>query len=158
MRKKKSKKKLYFPDPKFNDSLVTRFINHLMKNGKKTVAYKIFYEAMKKIDEKKEDKNKSCIAIWKEALIKIMPQIEIKSRRIGGSIYHIPIQINYDKKMYLAIKWLIFYSRKRNEKTMGKKLAYEILSAFKGNGESIKKKQEIHKMADSNKAYSHFKI
>ncbi|WP_185865834.1 30S ribosomal protein S7 [Blattabacterium cuenoti] len=158
MRKVKKKEKVYFPDPKFNDPLVTRFVNHLMKNGKKNVAYRIFYNAMKKIDLIKEKEEKSALEICKNGLKNVMPHVEVRTRRMGGSNIQIPVPISSNSKMTKAIKLLISCASIRNEKTMANKLASEIWDAFQEQGEAIKRKENIHKMAESNKAFSHFRF
>ncbi|WP_185852596.1 30S ribosomal protein S7 [Blattabacterium cuenoti] len=158
MRKTKRKRKVYFPDQKFNDSLVTRFVNHLMKNGKKNLAYKIFYEAMKKIDSIKEKEEKPALEIWKEGLKNVMPHVEVRSRRMGGANIQVPVPISSNSKITKAMKLLISCASIRNEKTMASKLAYEILDAFREQGEAVKKKESIHKMAEANKAFSHFRF
>ncbi|WP_185858350.1 30S ribosomal protein S7 [Blattabacterium cuenoti] len=158
MRKTKKKNKIYFPDPKFNDSLVTRFVNHLMKNGKKNIAYKIFYNAMKKIDLIKEKEDKTALEIWKEGLKNVMPHVEVRSRRMGGSNIQVPIPISSNSKITKAMKLLISCAFIRNEKTMSNKLAFEIWDAFKEQGEAVKRKENIHKMAEANKAFSHFRF
>ncbi|WP_185861964.1 30S ribosomal protein S7 [Blattabacterium cuenoti] len=158
MRKVRKKVKNYFPDPKFNDSLVTRFVNHLMKNGKKNVAYKIFYNAMNKINEIKEKEEKSALEIWKEGLKNVMPHIEVRSRRMGGSNIQVPVPISSNSKITKAIKLLISCASIRNEKTMANKLAFEIWAAFQEQGEAVKRKENIHKMAEANKAFSHFRF
>ncbi|BBA17323.1 30S ribosomal protein S7 [Blattabacterium cuenoti] len=158
MRKIKKKEKTYFPDPKFHDPLVTRFVNHLMKNGKKNIAYNIFYNAMKKIEIIKEKEDKSALEIWKEGLKNIMPHVEVKNRRIGGSNIQVPIPISPNNKITKAMKLLISCASIRNEKTMANKLAHEIWDAFQEQGEAVKKKENIHKMAEANKAFSHFRF
>ncbi|WP_113738233.1 30S ribosomal protein S7 [Blattabacterium clevelandi] len=158
MRKIKKKRKIYFPDPKFNDPLVSRFINHLMKNGKKNLAYKIFYDAMKKIEKVKEKEEKSALEIWKNGLKNVMPHVEVKSRRMGGSNIQIPIPISSNSKITKAMKLLISCASIRNEKKMSSKLAFEILDAHKEQGEAVKRKENIHKMAEANKAFSHFRF
>ncbi|AER40682.1 MAG: 30S ribosomal protein S7 [Flavobacteriales bacterium] len=158
MRKKRKKKKIYFPDPKFNDSLVTRFVNHLMKNGKKNLAYKIFYDAMKKIEQIKEKEEKSALEIWKVGLKNVMPHVEVISRRMGGSNIQVPIIISPDSKITKGMKLLISCAAIRNEKSMSNKLAFEIFDAFKEQGEAVKRKENIHKMAEANKAFSHFRF
>lgn len=157
MRKRRAKKRILLPDPKFNDQLVTRFVNNLMWDGKKSVAFDIFYGALDIVDQKKTDETKTSLEIWKEALSNVMPQVEVRSRRIGGANFQIPMQIRPDRKVSMAIKWLISYSRKRNEKTMAQKLAAEILAAAKEEGAAVKKRMDTHKMAEANKAFSHFK-
>ncbi|WP_185861090.1 30S ribosomal protein S7 [Blattabacterium cuenoti] len=158
MRKVKKKEKVYFPDPKFHDSLVTRFVNHLMKNGKKNIAYNIFYDAMKKIDIIKEKEEKSALEIWKEGLKNVMPHVEVRSRRMGGSNIQVPVPISSKSKITKAMKLLISCASIRHEKKMANKLAYEIWEAFKEQGEAVKRKENIHKMAEANKAFSHFRF
>lgn len=157
MRKRRAKKRILLPDPKFNDQLVTRFVNNLMWDGKKSVAFNIFYEALDIVEQKKQDETKTSLEVWKDALSNVMPQVEVRSRRIGGANFQIPMQIRPDRKVAMAIKWLISYSRKRNEKTMAQKLASEILAAAKEEGAAVKKRMDTHKMAEANKAFSHFK-
>jgi len=142
-------------DPKYKDILVSRFVNNLMINGKKYLAYNIFYDAMKIVKESKENFEKSELEIWKQALNNIMPHLELRSRRIGGSTFQIPTPIKVDRKVSLAMKWLIKCARNRNEKSMSAKLAAEIISAFKEEGAAVKKRIETHKMAEANKAFSH---
>ena len=158
MRKKQSKKRDLIPDPKFNDQLVTRFVNNLMQQGKKSTAYKIFYDAIDIIESKKDDKEKTSLELWKDALSNVMPQVEVRSRRVGGATFQIPTPIRPDRKISLAMKWLIASSRKRNEKSMAVKLAQEILAAAKEEGAAVKKRVDTHKMAEANKAFSHFRF
>ena len=158
MRKRKAKKRPLLPDPKFNDQLVTRFVNMLMWSGKKSTAFKIFYDALDIVESKKQDKDKSSLDIWKDGLSNVMPHVEVRSRRIGGATFQIPMQIRADRKISLAIKWLIGFARKRNEKSMAQKLAAEILAAEKEEGAAVKKKADTHKMAEANKAFSHFRF
>ena len=158
MRKKQAKKRPLEPDPRFKDQLVTRFVNNLMWNGKKSVAFSIFYDAIEIVDQRKQDDEKSALEVWKEALSNIMPHVEVRSRRVGGATYQIPMQIRPDRKVSLAMKWLISFSRKRNEKTMALRLASEILAASKEEGSAVKKRQDTHKMAEANKAFSHFRF
>lgn len=158
MRKKQSKKRDLIPDPKFNEQLVTRFVNNLMQQGKKSTAYKIFYDAIDIIESKKEDKEKTSLELWKDALSNVMPQVEVRSRRVGGATFQIPTPIRPDRKISLAMKWLIASSRKRNEKSMAVKLAQEILVAAKEEGAAVKKRVDTHKMAEANKAFSHFRF
>jgi small subunit ribosomal protein S7 len=158
MRKRQAKKRILLPDPKFNDQLVTRFVNNLMWDGKKSVAFKVFYDAMDIVEEKNQDEEKTPLGLWKEALSNVMPQVEVRSRRVGGATYQIPRQIRPDRKVSMAIKWLISFSRKRNEKTMAQKLAAEILAAAKEEGAAVKKRIDTHKMAQANKAFSHFRF
>ena len=158
MRKRKAKKRPLLPDPKFNDQLVTRFVNNLMWNGKKSTAFKIFYDALDIVETKKQDKEKSSLEIWKDGLSNVMPHVEVRSRRIGGATFQIPTPIRPDRKISIAMKWLISSSRKRNEKSMAVKLAQEILAAAKEEGAAVKKRVDTHKMAEANKAFSHFRF
>ncbi len=158
MRKTKAKKRPLLPDPKFNDQLVTRFVNNMMYDGKKSIAFNIFYEAMDIVEKRKENAEKSALDIWKDALTNVMPHVEVRSRRVGGATFQIPMEIRPDRKIATAMKWLISYSRKRNEKSMAQKLAGEIIAAAKEEGAAVKKRQDTHKMAEANKAFSHFRV
>ena len=159
MRKRKAKKRVLLPDPRFNDQLVTRFVNNLMWDGKKSVAFKVFYDAMDIVEQKKGDEEeKSALEIWKDGLSNVMPHVEVRSRRVGGATFQIPMQIRPDRKVSMAIKWMILYTRKRNEKTMAQRLAAEILAAAKEEGAAVKKRVDTHKMAEANKAFSHFRF
>ena len=158
MRKKQAKKRPLLPDPKFNDKLVTRFVNMLMWDGKKSVAFNIFYDAIDIVDQRKQDDEKTSLEIWKDALSNVMPHVEVRSRRVGGATFQIPMQIRPDRKVSLAMKWLISFSRKRNEKSMALRLAQEVLAAAKEEGAAVKKKVDTHKMAEANKAFSHFRF
>ncbi|MEM1338292.1 MAG: 30S ribosomal protein S7 [Bacteroidota bacterium] len=158
MRKRQAKKRPLLPDPRFNDQLVTRFVNMMMWDGKKSVAYKIFYDAIDIVDQKKTDDEKSALEIWKDALSNVMPHVEVRSRRVGGATFQIPMQIRPDRKISTAMKWLISYARKRNEKSMAQKLAAEVLAAAKEEGAAVKKRVDTHKMAEANKAFSHFRF
>ena len=158
MRKKQAKKRPLLPDPKFNDQLVTRFVNMMMWDGKKSTAFKIFYDAIEIVDEKKTDEEKTALEIWKDALTNVMPHVEVRSRRVGGATFQIQMQIRPDRKISTAMKWLISFSRKRNEKSMALKLASEILAAAKEEGAAVKKRVDTHKMAEANKAFSHFRF
>ena len=158
MRKKQSKKRPLIPDPKFNDQLVTRFVNNLMSQGKKSKAYKIFYDAMEIVDQKNEDKEKTSLDLWKDALSNVMPHVEVRSRRVGGATFQIPQPIRPERKISIAIKWLIDPSKKRNEKSMALKLAQEVIAAAKEEGAAVKKRVDTHKMAEANKAFSHFRF
>ena len=158
MRKRAAKKRVLLPDPKFNDQLVTRFVNNLMWAGKKSVAFKVFYDAIDIVEERKEDEEKTALEVWKDALSNVMPQVEVRSRRVGGATFQIPNPIRADRKISTAMKWLIGFSRKRNEKSMAQKLAAEILAASKEEGSAVKKKVDTHKMAEANKAFSHFRF
>jgi small subunit ribosomal protein S7 len=156
MRKARAKKRPLLPDPKFGDQLVTRFVNNMMIHGKKNVAYQIFYDALEIISEKNEESN--ALEVWKEALTNVMPHVEVRSRRVGGSTFQIPNQIRPDRKVSMAMKWMILYARKRNEKSMAQRLAAEILAGSKEEGAAYKKKVDVHKMAEANKAFSHFRV
>ncbi|MFL2594698.1 MAG: 30S ribosomal protein S7 [Flavobacteriaceae bacterium] len=158
MRKRSAKKRPLLPDPRFNDQVVTRFVNNLMWSGKKSIAFKIFYDAIDIVDEKKQDDEKSALELWKEALTNVMPHVEVRSRRIGGATFQIPNPIRPDRKISTAMKWLISFARKRNEKSMAQKLAAEILAASKEEGAAVKKRVDTHKMAEANKAFSHFRF
>jgi len=158
MRKRLSKKRILLPDPKFNDQLVTRFVNNLMLDGKKSVAFKVFYDALDIVEDKKQDEEKSALEMWKEGLSNVMPHVEVRSRRVGGATFQIPMPIRADRKISMAIKWMILYARKRNEKSMSQRLAGEILAAVKEEGAAVKKRVDVHKMADANKAFSHFRF
>ncbi|MCH7524821.1 MAG: 30S ribosomal protein S7 [Bacteroidetes bacterium] len=158
MRKRQAKKRPLLPDPRFNDQLVTRFVNMMMWDGKKSVAFKIFYDAINIVEEKNTDEEKTALEIWKQALSNVMPHVEVRSRRVGGATYQIPMQIRPDRKISIAMKWLISFSRKRNEKSMAQKLAAEVLAAAKEEGAAVKKRVDTHKMAEANKAFSHFRF
>ena len=158
MRKRQAKKRPLLPDPRFNDQLVTRFVNMMMWDGKKSVAFKVFYDAIDIVEQKKTDEEKSGLELWKDALSNVMPHVEVRSRRVGGATFQIPMQIRPDRKISTAMKWLINYSRKRNEKSMAQRLASEILAAAKEEGAAVKKRVDTHKMAEANKAFSHFRF
>lgn len=158
MRKRQAKKRPLLPDPRFNDQLVTRFVNMMMWDGKKSVAFKVFYDAIDIVDAKKSDDEKTALEVWKDALSNVMPHVEVRSRRVGGATFQIPMQIRPDRKVSTAMKWLIGYARKRNEKSMPQKLAAEILAAAKEEGAAVKKRVDTHKMAEANKAFSHFRF
>lgn len=158
MRKRQAKKRPLLPDPRFNDQLVTRFVNMMMWDGKKSVAFKVFYDAIDIVDEKKTDEEKTGLELWKDALSNVMPHVEVRSRRVGGATFQIPMQIRPDRKISTAMKWLISYSRKRNEKSMAQRLAAEVLAAAKEEGAAVKKRVDTHKMAEANKAFSHFRF
>ena len=158
MRKTKAKKRPLLPDPKFNDQLVTRFVNNLMLDGKKSIAFKIFYDALDIVETKKGETEKTALEIWKDALTNVMPHVEVRSRRVGGATFQIPMQIRPDRKISMAMKWMILYARRRNEKSMAQKLASEVLAAAKEEGAAVKKRMDTHKMAEANKAFSHFRF
>lgn len=156
MRKSKPKKRYLLPDPKFQDTLVTKFVNYMMEEGKKNLAYSIFYDAIEQVEKKSG--GESGLEIWKRAMSNVAPSVEVKSRRVGGATFQVPIEIRPERKINLTIKWLIDYARSRGEKTMTDKLAAEILAASKGEGAAIKKKDDTHRMAEANKAFSHFRF
>ncbi len=158
MRKRKAKKRPILPDPRFNDQLVTRFVNMMMWDGKKSTAFKCFYDAIDIVEEKNQDEEKTALEIWKDALTNVMPHVEVRSRRVGGATFQIPNPIRPDRKISTAMKWLILFARKRNEKSMANKLAAEILAAAKEEGAAVKKRVDTHKMAEANKAFSHFRF
>jgi small subunit ribosomal protein S7 len=155
MRKAQAKKLPLAPDPRFNDKMVSRFINNLMWEGKKSTAINIFYDAIDKVRKITDDDG---YEIWKKALANVTPGVEVRSRRIGGATFQIPTEVRPDRKISLSMKWLIRYSRERNGKTMADKLANEIIAASKGEGAAFKKKEDTHRMAEANKAFSHFKV
>src|SRR5678809_140918 len=155
MRKAQAKKLPLAPDPKFNDKLVTRFVNNLMWQGKKSGAYNIFYDAIERVSKISGEDG---YEIWKRALQNVTPAVEVRSRRIGGATFQIPTEVRADRKISLSMKWLIRYSRERNGKTMADKLANEVIAAAKGEGAAFKKKEDTHRMAEANKAFSHFKV
>ncbi len=155
MRKAQAKKLPLAPDPKFQDKLVTRFVNNLMWEGKKSGAYTIFYDALERVSKATGEDG---YEVWKKALANVTPGVEVKSRRIGGATFQIPSEVRADRKTSLSIKWLIKYSRDRNGRSMSEKLANEIVAASKGEGAAYKKKEDTHRMADANKAFAHFRI
>ena len=155
MRKTKAKKRPITPDPRYNDTLVTQFVNNLMYSGKKSTGFSIFYDAMDRIEQiTREDGHE----IWKKALQNATPNVEVKSRRIGGATFQIPIEIRQERRTSMSMKWLISFSRKRSGRSMAEKLAGELVAASKGKGATIKRKEDTHKMAESNKAFSHFRV
>ena len=155
MRKSKPKKRIILPDPKFNDVMVTRFVNNMMYDGKKSIAYSIFYDAVELVEKRTSENG---LEQWKKALNNVMPAVEVKSRRVGGANFQVPTEVRPERKIALGMKWLISYSRRRGEKSMMEKLAGEIISAAKGEGAAVKKKEDTHKMAEANKAFSHFRF
>lgn len=155
MRKKKAPKRYVQPDPKFGDVMVTQFVNRIMYEGKKSVAYSVFYGAVDLIEERTKENG---LEIWKKAIANVSPSVEVKSRRVGGSNMQIPTEVRGDRKVSVAMKWLIDYSRERNGRSMADKLASEIISASKGEGGAFKKKEDTHRMAEANKAFAHFKF
>ena len=156
MRRRKAKKIAILPDPKFNDTQVTKFVNNLMFSGKKNLAFKIFYEAIEIVDGKVEEA--TGLETWKKALENVTPAVEVRSRRVGGATFQIPQPIRDDRKTSMGMKWLIGFSKKRNEKTMAERLAAEIIAAAKEEGAAFKKKEDTHRMAEANKAFSHFRF
>ena len=158
MRKAKPKKRILLPDPKFHDVMVTRFVNNLMLQGKKSIAYAIFYDAIDMIGEKMKDSDKAPIEIWKKALENITPQVEVKSRRVGGANFQVPTEVRPERKISLSMKNMILYARKRSGRSMAEKLAAEILAAYNNEGAAFKRKEDMHKMAEANKAFAHFRF
>ena len=155
MRKAQAKKLPLAPDPRFNDKLVTRFVNNIMWEGKKSVAFDIFYDAVDKVGKQTGEDG---YEVWKRALSNVTPGVEVRSRRIGGATFQIPAEVRQDRKVSLSIKWLIRFSRERNGRSMADKLANEIVAAAKGEGAAYKKKEDTHRMAEANKAFAHFKV
>ena len=158
MRKSKPKKRIILPDPKFNDVLVTRFVNDLMVDGKKTVAYSVFYDAMETVGQKMKNEELSPLEVWKKALENITPQVEVKSRRVGGATFQVPMEIRPERKLSISIKNMILFARKRAGRSMSEKLAAEIQAAFNEEGGAYKRKEEIHRMAEANRAFAHFRF
>jgi small subunit ribosomal protein S7 len=158
MRKAKPKKRILLPDPKYGDVLVTQFVNNLMYGGKKSIAYSIFYDALNLVGEKMKDSEKAPLDIWKKALENITPQVEIKSRRIGGATFQVPTEVRPERKISLSIKNMLLYARKRSGHSMAEKLCGEIVSAYNEEGGAFKRKEDMHKMADANKAFAHFRV
>ncbi|MBN2638149.1 MAG: 30S ribosomal protein S7 [Bacteroidales bacterium] len=157
MRKTKPRKRIILPDPKFNDVLVTKFVNNIMMHGKKSVAYNIFYDAME-IVSGKIGEEENALDVWKRALANVTPAVEVRSRRIGGATFQIPSEIPANRKQSIGMKNMINFARKRHEKSMGQKLAGEIIAAYKEEGAAFKKKEDTHRMAEANKAFSHFRF
>ncbi len=158
MRKTKPKKRVLLPDPKFNDTLVTQFVNNMMVDGKKSVAYKIFYDAMEIVEKKGKDLEGSPLDVWKKALENITPHVEVKSRRVGGATFQVPTEIRPERRVSISMKSLILFARKRGGKSMSDKLAAEIIAAFNEEGGAFKKKEDTHRMAEANKAFAHFRF
>ena len=158
MRKAKPKKRILLPDPTFSDVLVTRFVNNLMLDGKKSIAYSIFYDALDIVGEKMKDADKSPLEIWKQALENITPQVEVKSKRIGGATFQVPTEVRAERKISISMKNLVLYSRKRAGKSMAEKLSGEIMAAYNQEGAAFKRKEEMHRMAEANKAFAHFRF
>jgi small subunit ribosomal protein S7 len=155
MRKRKPPKRYVLPDPKFRDTNVTKFVNNLMIQGKKSLSYSIFYGALELVEKRTEE---SGLEAWKKALNNVSPSVEVKSRRVGGATFQVPIEVRAERRQSLGMKWLISYARKRGEKTITERLAGEIIAAAKGEGAAVKKKDDVHRMADANKAFSHFRM
>ena len=158
MRKAKPKKRVILPDPVFNDQKVSKFVNHLMYDGKKNASYEIFYKSLDVVKEKMANEEKSPLEIWKQALDNITPQVEVKSRRIGGATFQVPTEIRPDRKESISMKNLIAFARKRGGKTMADKLAAEIMDAFNNLGGAYKRKEDMHRMAEANRAFAHFRF
>ena len=158
MRKAKPKKRLVLPDPVFNDTKVTKFVNHLMYDGKKNISFEIFYAALDIVKTKMANEEKSPLEIWKIALDNITPQVEVKSRRIGGATFQVPTEIRPDRKESISMKNVILFARKRGGKTMADKLAAEIMDAYNNQGGAFKRKEDMHRMAEANRAFAHFRL
>ena len=158
MRKAKPKKRVILPDPVFNDQKVSKFVNHLMYDGKKSISYEIFYNALDNVKAKMSNEEKSALEIWKTALDNITPQVEVKSRRIGGATFQVPTEIRPDRKESVSMKNLIAFARKRSGKSMADKLAAEIMDAFNNQGGAFKRKEDMHRMAEANRAFAHFRF
>ena len=158
MRKAKPKKHVILPDPVYNDQKVSKFVNHLMYDGKKNTSYEIFYKALDTVKEKMSNEEKSALEIWKAALDNITPQVEVKSRRIGGATFQVPTEIRPDRKESISMKNMINFARKRGGKTMADKLAAEIMDAYNNQGGAYKRKEDMHRMAEANRAFAHFRF
>ncbi|NLD21953.1 MAG: 30S ribosomal protein S7 [Bacteroidales bacterium] len=158
MRKTKPRKRILLPDPKFHDVLVTRFVNNLMLQGKKSIAYSIFYDAIDMVGEKMKDSDKAPLEIWKKALENITPQVEVKSRRVGGANFQVPTEVRPERKISISMKNMVLYSRKRSGHSMAEKLSAEIMAAYNCEGAAYKRKEDMHKMAEANKAFAHFRF
>lgn len=158
MRKSKPKKRILLPDPKFQDVEVTRFVNNMMYSGKKSIAFNIFYDALDIVEKKMKDAEKSPLEIWKKALENITPQVEVKSRRVGGATFQVPMEVRPDRKVSLSMKNMILFSRKRSGKGMSEKLAAEVMAAYNEEGAAFKRKEDMHRMAEANKAFAHFRF
>ena len=158
MRKAKPKKRVILPDPVYGDVKVTKFVNHLMYDGKKSIAYSIFYNSLSIVENKMKDDEKSSIEIWKKALENITPQVEVKSRRIGGATFQVPTEIRPDRKEAISMKNMISFARKRSGKNMAEKLSSEIMDAYNEQGGAFKRKEDMHRMAEANRAFAHFRF
>ena len=158
MRKAKPKKRILLPDPKFHDTQVTRFVNNLMLPGTKSIAYSIFYDAIDLVGEKMKDSDKAPLDIWRKALENVTPQIEVKSRRIGGANFQVPTELRPERKISLSMKNMISFARKRSGRSMAEKLCAEIIAAYNNEGGAYKRKEDMHRMAEANKAFAHFRF
>jgi len=158
MRKGRPKKRILLPDPKFNDRLVTQFVNNLMESGKKSIAYGIFYDAIDIVAEKVKEEDKTPLDVWKQALSTITPQVEVKSRRVGGATFQVPIEVRTERKVSLAMKNMISFAKSRSGRSMSEKLAAEIVAGYNQEGGAYKRKEDMHRMAEANKAFAHFRI
>lgn len=158
MRKAKPKKRILLPDPKFGDTLVTQFVNNLMLDGKKSIAFGIFYDALDLVASKAEKEGKPALEYFKKALENITPTVEVKSRRVGGATFQVPTEIRPERKVSVSIKNMILYSRKRSGHSMAEKLAAEIVAAYNMEGAAFKRKEDMHKMAEANRAFAHFRF
>jgi len=158
MRKTRPKKRILLPDPVYGDEEVTRFVNNLMYQGKKTTAFTIFYDAMKTVDSKNKEEGKTALDIWRKALENVTPMVEVKSRRVGGATFQVPMEVRPDRKVSVSMKNMILYARRRAGKSMSEKLAAEIIAAYKEEGAAFKRKEDMHKMAEANRAFSHFRF
>ena len=158
MRKGRPKKRIILPDPKYQDKLVAQFVNNMMFSGKKSTALTIFYEAMDIVEEKVKEEGKTPVDIWKQALSNITPQVEVKSRRVGGATFQVPIEVRQERKVSLAMKNMIKFARQRSGRSMSEKLAGEIVAASNLEGGAFKRKEDMHRMAEANKAFAHFRI
>ena len=158
MRKAKPKKRVILPDPVYGDVKVTKFVNNLMYDGKKSIAYSIFYNSLALVEKKMKDEEKSSLEIWKKALENITPQVEVKSRRIGGATFQVPTEIRPDRKEAISMKNMIAFARKRSGKSMADKLCAEIMDAFNNQGGAFKRKEDMHRMAEANRAFAHFRF
>ena len=158
MRKAKPKKRVILPDPVYGDVRVTKFVNNLMYDGKKSIAYSIFYNALAIVDKKMKNEEQSALEIWKQALENVTPAVEVKSRRVGGATFQVPMEIRADRKEAISMKNLIQYARKRSGKSMAEKLSAEIMDAYNKQGAAYKRKEDMHRMAEANKAFAHFRF
>ena len=158
MRKSKPKKRILLPDSKYSDVMVTRFVNNLMYDGKKSIAYNIFYDALDIVGEKMKDSEQAPLEIWKKAIENVTPQVEVKSRRIGGANLQVPIEVRPERKIYISMKNMSLVARKRSGRSMAEKLAGEIVAAYNNEGAAYKRKEDMHRMAEANKAFAHFRF